>query len=126
MLPVEIAREVVQSAYRIIEGKGATNYAVGLAGTRIIEAVLDLAAAERAATDEKPSDEYRVFLPRQLVESSGDSHAVWIADTPAKRARYIAVAQEKADALPDLFQYFSGNDPLFGIKPVLETREPLL
>ncbi len=37
----DIAREVVQSAYRIIEGKGATNYAVGLAGTRIIEAVLD-------------------------------------------------------------------------------------
>lgn len=36
----EIAREVVQSAYRIIEGKGATNYAVGLAGTRILEAVL--------------------------------------------------------------------------------------
>lgn len=35
-----IAHEVVQSAYRIIEGKGATNYAVGLAGTRIIEAVL--------------------------------------------------------------------------------------
>lgn len=36
----EIAREVVQSAYRIIEGKGATNYAVGLAATRIIEAIL--------------------------------------------------------------------------------------
>lgn len=35
-----IAREVVESAYRIIEGKGATNYAVGLAGSRIIEAVL--------------------------------------------------------------------------------------
>ncbi|MGP7961356.1 L-lactate dehydrogenase [Sanguibacter sp. A247] len=36
-----IAHEVVNSAYRIIEGKGATNYAVGLAGTRIIEAVLN-------------------------------------------------------------------------------------
>jgi L-lactate dehydrogenase len=36
----QIAHEVVHSAYRIIEGKGATNYAVGLAGTRIIEAVL--------------------------------------------------------------------------------------
>lgn len=36
----EIAHEVVQSAYRIIEGKGATNYAIGLAGSRIIEAVL--------------------------------------------------------------------------------------
>lgn len=35
-----IAREVVSSAYRIIAGKGATNYAVALAGTRIIEAVL--------------------------------------------------------------------------------------
>lgn len=37
---LRIAEEVVTSAYRIIEGKGATNYAVGLAGTRIIEAVL--------------------------------------------------------------------------------------
>ncbi|MCL2595634.1 MAG: L-lactate dehydrogenase [Promicromonosporaceae bacterium] len=35
-----IAHDVVDSAYRIIEGKGATNYAVGLAATRIIEAVL--------------------------------------------------------------------------------------
>ncbi|MBO3084349.1 L-lactate dehydrogenase [Cellulomonas fengjieae] len=35
-----ITREVVESAYRIIEGKGATNYAVALAGSRIIEAVL--------------------------------------------------------------------------------------
>jgi L-lactate dehydrogenase len=36
-----IAREVVESAYRIIEGKGATNYAVALAGSRIIEAILN-------------------------------------------------------------------------------------
>ncbi|MCV2393448.1 L-lactate dehydrogenase [Actinotalea sp. M2MS4P-6] len=35
-----IAQEVVGSAYRIIEGKGATNYAVAQAATRIIEAVL--------------------------------------------------------------------------------------
>ncbi|WP_149204791.1 L-lactate dehydrogenase [Actinotalea subterranea] len=36
-----IAEEVVNSAYRIIAGKGATNYAVALAGSRIIEAVLN-------------------------------------------------------------------------------------
>ncbi|WP_043498047.1 L-lactate dehydrogenase [Georgenia sp. SUBG003] len=36
----QIAEEVVTSAYRIIEGKGATNYAVALAVVRIIEAVL--------------------------------------------------------------------------------------
>lgn len=35
-----IHHEVVDSAYRIIAGKGATNYAVGLAGSRIIEGVL--------------------------------------------------------------------------------------
>ncbi len=36
-----IATDVVQSAYRIIEGKGATNYAIGLAGTRVLEAVVN-------------------------------------------------------------------------------------
>lgn len=36
-----IAKDVVQSAYRVIEGKGATNYAIGLAGSRIVEAVLN-------------------------------------------------------------------------------------
>ena len=35
-----IAREVVTAAERIIRGKGATNYAVGLAATRVIEAVV--------------------------------------------------------------------------------------
>ncbi|MFV0458646.1 MAG: L-lactate dehydrogenase [Actinomycetales bacterium] len=35
----EIAYQVVNAAYQVIEGKGATNYAVGLAGTRIIESL---------------------------------------------------------------------------------------
>lgn len=35
-----IAAEVVGSAYQIIEGKGATNYAVALAVSRIVESVL--------------------------------------------------------------------------------------
>jgi L-lactate dehydrogenase len=36
----EIVRRVVGAAEEVIRGKGATNYAVGLAATRIIEAVL--------------------------------------------------------------------------------------
>lgn len=36
----EIAHEVVNSAYTIIDGKGATNYAIGLAASRIAGAVL--------------------------------------------------------------------------------------
>lgn len=39
-LKERIRVDVVESAYRIIAGKGATNYAVGLAVTKIIEAVL--------------------------------------------------------------------------------------
>ena len=35
-----IAEEVVNAAYEVIAGKGATNHAIGLAGTEIIEAVL--------------------------------------------------------------------------------------
>ena len=36
----EIAEEVTQSAYKIIEGKGATNYAIGLSAANIARAVL--------------------------------------------------------------------------------------
>ncbi|MFT0761690.1 L-lactate dehydrogenase [Scrofimicrobium sp. R131] len=39
-LRTEIAEEVVNSAYTIIEGKGATNYAIGLAASNIVNAVL--------------------------------------------------------------------------------------
>ncbi|GED99732.1 L-lactate dehydrogenase 2 [Gordonia spumicola] len=35
-----IKRDVVESAYRIIAGKGATSYAIGLAAVRITEAIL--------------------------------------------------------------------------------------
>ncbi|WP_106210305.1 L-lactate dehydrogenase [Glaciihabitans tibetensis] len=35
-----IAEDVKTAAYRVIEGKGATNYAIGLSGARIAEAVL--------------------------------------------------------------------------------------
>ncbi|KRC37328.1 MULTISPECIES: L-lactate dehydrogenase [Oerskovia] len=55
----DIAHEVVQSAYRIIEGKGATNYAVALAATRIIEAILD--------------DEHRVLPVSSLLD---DFHGI--------------------------------------------------
>ncbi|MGV8884662.1 MAG: L-lactate dehydrogenase [Microbacteriaceae bacterium] len=36
----DIADDVKNAAYRVIAGKGATNYAIGLSGARIVEAVL--------------------------------------------------------------------------------------
>lgn len=41
----ELAQEAMQAAYRVIGGKGSTNYAIGLAGARIVEAVLGDQAA---------------------------------------------------------------------------------
>jgi len=36
----DTAREVTQAAYKVIAGKGATNYAIGLSGARIVEALM--------------------------------------------------------------------------------------
>jgi len=60
-----ITHEVVRSAYRIIEGKGATNYAVGLATTRIIEAVL--------------KDERRVLPVSRLLDGYHGQHDVCVS-----------------------------------------------
>ncbi|WP_058234551.1 L-lactate dehydrogenase [Devriesea agamarum] len=36
----ELGHKVSGAAYRVIEGKGATNYAIGVTGTRIVQAIL--------------------------------------------------------------------------------------
>ncbi len=56
----EIHREVVSAAYKIIQGKGATNYAIGLATSRIVEAVLN--------------DEHRVLPVSSLIDD--DYHGI--------------------------------------------------
>jgi L-lactate dehydrogenase len=53
---IRIASEVVTAAERIIRGKGATNYAIGLAGARVIEAIV--------------GDESRVLPVTSLVPDS--------------------------------------------------------
>lgn len=69
----EISEEVVKSAYRIIEGKGATNYAIGLAAANIARAVL--------------SDESRVLTISSLLEDwQGISDVCMAAPTIVGRA----------------------------------------
>ena len=36
----ELAKSVTNAAYEVIEGKGATNYAIGLSGARLVEAIV--------------------------------------------------------------------------------------
>ncbi|WP_407318234.1 L-lactate dehydrogenase [Isoptericola halotolerans] len=77
-----IAREVVESAYRVIAGKGATNYAVGLAATRIVEAVLNdehrVMPVSTRIDGFHGIDDVCLSLPT-LVDSRG---ATTVVDTP--------------------------------------------
>ncbi len=78
----EIAHEVVRSAYQIIEGKGATNYAVGLAGTRIIEAILGdehrILPVSSLITGEYGIEDVCLSLP-SLVDRRGCSQRVHVS-----------------------------------------------
>lgn len=68
-----IAKDVVESAYRIIDGKGATNYAIGLAASNIVGAVL--------------RDENRVLTISTLLEDwEGISDVCMAAPTIVGRA----------------------------------------
>jgi L-lactate dehydrogenase len=60
-----IARDVVTAAERIIRGKGATNYAIGLAGTRVIEAIV--------------RDEGRVLPVTSLIDGVAGLHDVCLS-----------------------------------------------
>lgn len=53
-----IAHDVVHAAYEIIAGKGATSYAIGLAGSRIVEAITN--------------DEHRVMPVSSRLDGYGD------------------------------------------------------
>ena len=61
----EIATEVVESAYRVIAGKGATNYAIGLATVRVLEAIVN--------------DEQRVLPVSSLLEGYHDLRDVCLS-----------------------------------------------
>lgn len=69
----QIARDVVNSAYTIIDGKGATNYAIGLAAANIATAIL--------------RDENRVLTISSLLEDwNGISGVVMAAPTLVDRS----------------------------------------
>ena len=61
----EIATDVVQSAYRVISGKGATNYAIGLAAVRVLEAIVN--------------DERRILPVSSLLEGYRDLRDVCLS-----------------------------------------------
>lgn len=80
-----IHQEVKESAYRIIAGKGATNYAIGAAGARIVEAVL--------------RDQHRVLPVSTLIDFAGEGEVCM--SLPAVVGRQGVVQRVDVPVAPD-------------------------
>ncbi|MEL5990751.1 L-lactate dehydrogenase [Microbacterium phosphatis] len=93
-----LAYEVAHAAYKVIEGKGATNYAIGLSATRIAEAVLrDEHAVMPVSTvlnDYHGLSDVALSVPH-IVGSTG---ATPILEAPFSEAE-LALLHQSADAI---------------------------
>jgi L-lactate dehydrogenase len=100
-----IAEDVKTAAYRVIEGKGATNYAIGLAGARIVEAVLHDENAVLPVSS--VLDGYRgvsavaLSVP-SVVGSAGVSRVVEVAFSPKEQAQFERSAETVQGVLSSL------------------------
>lgn len=77
---VAFEKEVINAAYRIIEGKGATNFAIGVSAARIVEAVLGnhnavlpVSSVENGVSISVPSLVGRSGVTRRLNVSFDDA-----------------------------------------------------
>lgn len=101
----EITDQVRQAAYRVIEGKGATNYAIGLAGARIVEAVVsDQHAVLPVGT---VHDDYRgiggvAFSVPSVVASGGVQQVLDLTMSAAEERQLRASADALHAAQQDL------------------------
>ncbi|MBD0861965.1 L-lactate dehydrogenase [Gordonia sp. zg691] len=91
-----IQHEVVHAAYTIIEGKGATNYAIGLASTRIVEAVLNnehrVLPVSTLATGVDGLGDVCLSLPT-VVDRGGAQAQLDIPLSESERAGLVASAE---------------------------------
>lgn len=75
----DIAEDVKTAAYRVIAGKGATNYAIGLSGARIVEAVLRdegaILPVSSVLTDYRGISGVALSVPT-LVDASGAARPI--------------------------------------------------
>lgn len=94
-----IAYDTVHAAYSIIEGKGATNYAIGLAGARLVEAILGdhhkIWPLSSVLTDYRGVSDVALSVPslvgpagiERVFEFPMDAHEISMLNTSAKAIR---------------------------------------
>ncbi|GAA2547576.1 L-lactate dehydrogenase [Neomicrococcus aestuarii] len=96
-----IATDVRDAAYQVIRGKGATNYAIGLSGARIVEAILSdegsILPVSTVLTDYHGVSGAALSVPCRV----GSAGAIPVAGTPwgdEERRRLLASAVAVTDA----------------------------
>mgnify|MGYP000496998736 CR=1 FL=1 len=94
----EIASSVKNSAYKVIEGKGATNYAIGLSGARIVEAILNdenaILPVSSVLTDYHGVSGLAMSVPT-VVNRTGAANRVLVSMNDAE----LALFKKSADAI---------------------------
>ncbi|GAB3278806.1 L-lactate dehydrogenase [Sinomonas notoginsengisoli] len=94
----ELAHEVRTAAYKVIAGKGATNYAIGLSAARIVEAVLGredtVLPVSTVLTGQCGIDGVALSLP-SVVGAGGVRRVLEVPMDDGERARLV----RSADAL---------------------------
>ena len=100
-----IAYSVKTAAYKVIEGKGATNFAIGLSGARIVEAVLNdehaILPISSVLTDYHGVSGIAMSVPT-LVTRQGASRTIDIAMEPHEQALFEASASAIRASLESL------------------------
>lgn len=107
----QIRIEVKDSAYKIIEGKGATNYAIGTAGARIVEAVLgdqNRVLPVSTLIDYPGVGEVCMSLPA-VVGRSGIDHRVDVPLSPSE-AKDLEASARHIREIAERFGADGGSD----------------
>ena len=97
-----IADDVVHAAYQVIAGKGATNYAIGVSGARIVEAILRDESAilpvSSILTDYHGVSGVALSVP-SIVDSSGIAEVLPVLFDDEELARFRSSAEVVARSL---------------------------
>ncbi|MGD7733396.1 L-lactate dehydrogenase [Propionibacteriaceae bacterium G57] len=101
----ELAHSVTNAAYEVIEGKGATNYAIGLAGARIVEAIINdeqvILPVSTVLDDYRSITDVALSVP-SLIGRQGVTKVYEIPMSVAERKQLRASADTLRAALDEL------------------------
>jgi L-lactate dehydrogenase len=101
----QMALDVKNAAYKVIAGKGATNYAIGLSATRIAEAILtdsnDVLSISTVLENYQGVSGVALSVPA-IVNRSGAARTVDVPMTEAEKAKFLESAAAIEQSLNSL------------------------